>query len=167
MRGIAARRSPVSIPVSIPHSIPSDATKDGPHMYPSREARELAILLRISRELDICGDITATVDNPSELLAWAAILTEHSVRAWRAQDSGHRYVQVAADHRRAPVRGHLAAVLDCDGHLAFWEACGLDALAPGETRHLSASDLARAWEAMPITPPDLAGPPHPPSPGAA
>ena len=55
-------------------------------MYPSREARELAILLRISRDLDICGDVTATVDSPSELLAWADILSERSIRAWRAQD---------------------------------------------------------------------------------
>lgn len=34
-------------------------------MYPSKEARELAILLRISRELDIVGDVTATVESPS------------------------------------------------------------------------------------------------------
>ena len=38
-------------------------------MYPAKDARELAILLRISRELDVVGDVTATVDNPSELLA--------------------------------------------------------------------------------------------------
>lgn len=38
-------------------------------MYPCKEARELAILLRISRELDIVGDVTATVESPSELLA--------------------------------------------------------------------------------------------------
>jgi hypothetical protein len=136
-------------------------------MYPSREARELAILLRISRELDICGDITATVDNPSELLAWATILSEHRIRGWRAQDSGHRYVEVAADHRRAPVRGHVAAVLDCEEHVEFWAACGLDDLARGESQHLSAADLSRAWEAMPITPPDVAKPPHPPTTGVA
>jgi hypothetical protein len=136
-------------------------------MYPSREARELAILLRISRDLDICGDVTATVDNPSELLAWAAILSERSIRAWRAQDSGNRYVEVAADHRRAPVRGHVAAVLDCDHHMEFWAECGLDTLDPGESRHLEVADLARAWEAMPITPPDTATPPSPPTAGAA
>lgn len=136
-------------------------------MYPSREARELAILLRISRDLDICGDVTATADNPSELLAWAAILSEHSIRAWRAQDSGHRYLQVTADHRRAPVRGHVAAVLDCDAHIAFWDECGLAPLEPGETRSLTVRDLARAWEAMPITPPEAATPPSPPSEGAA
>jgi hypothetical protein len=133
-------------------------------MYPSREARELAILLRISRELDICGDATATVDNPSELLAWATVLTEPSIRAWRAHDSGHRYLEVAADHQRAPVRGHVAAVLDCEQHAAFWSECGLDDLASGGSRHLSTADLARAWETMPVTPPDA--PPDRPSAGA-
>ena len=48
-------------------------------MYPSQDARELAILLRISRELDIVGDVTATVDNPSELLAWATTLTSPDI----------------------------------------------------------------------------------------
>jgi hypothetical protein len=136
-------------------------------MYPSREARELAILLRISRELDICGDVTATVDNPSEILAWAAILTRPHVRAWRAQDSGHRYIQVTADHHRAPVRGHVAAVLDCAHHEEFWTQCGLGHLEPGDTHELSTADLARAWEIMPITPADAAAPPQPPSEGAA
>ena len=50
-------------------------------MYPSTVARQLAILLRISRELDIVGDVSATVDNPSELLAWAAILTDATIAA--------------------------------------------------------------------------------------
>lgn len=136
-------------------------------MYPSREAREIAILLRISRELDICGDVTATIDNPSELLAWAAILTEHKISAWRAQDSGNRFLHVAADHRRAPLRGHVAAVLHCEGHREFWTACGLDDLRPGDTRSLLAADLASAWEAMPVTPPDVAAPPPPPTTGAA
>jgi len=53
-------------------------------MYPTKDARELAILLRISRELDIIGDVTATVDNPSELLAWALILSSPHIVAWRA-----------------------------------------------------------------------------------
>jgi hypothetical protein len=136
-------------------------------VYPSREAREIAILLRISRELDICGDVTATIDNPSELLAWAAILTEHTITGWRAQDSGSRYLQVAADHRRAPVRGHVAAVLHCEDHRQFWTACGLDDLRPGDTRPLSAAGLAAAWEAMPVTPADVAAPPQSPATGAA
>ena len=136
-------------------------------MYPSREARELGILLRISRELDICGDVTATADSPSEILAWAAILTRPKVRAWRAKDSGHRYIQVAADHSRAPVRGHVAAVLDCDQHEEFWAQCGLGNLEPGDTCEAGTAALAHAWEVMPITPADGALPPQPPSAGAA
>jgi hypothetical protein len=135
-------------------------------VYPSREERELAILLRISRELDLCGDVTATVGDPSELLAWATILSEHTVSAWRAQDSGHRFLQVAADHHGAPIRGHVAAVLDSESHREF-SACGLDGLGPGETRRLVLADLARAWELMPISPGDLVAPPQQPTPGAA
>ena len=114
-------------------------------MYPAREARELAILLRISRELDICGDVTATVDNPSELLAWAAILTEPVITAWRAEDSGCRFVQVSADHQREPVRGHVSAVLACDQHPQFWDQLPLEHLAAGRTRALTVKDLATAW----------------------
>ena len=71
-------------------------------MYPSAKARELAILLRISRELDVCGDLTATVGNPSELIAWGSVLSDPKVLAWQAHDSGCRFVQVGADHHRAP-----------------------------------------------------------------
>jgi hypothetical protein len=123
-------------------------------MYPSRESRELAILLRISRELDVCGDITATLDNPSELLAWARIFTDPSITAWRAQDSGCRFVQVSGDHHRAPVRGHIAAVLACDQHPEFWDELNLDSLEPNRPHPLTVDDLAKAWEAMPLVPPD-------------
>lgn len=122
-------------------------------MYPSKEARELAILLRISRELDIVGDVSATVDNPSELLAWAAILTDVTIAAWRGQDSGHRYLQVTAEHRRAPVHGRIAAVLHCEQHQEFWHALHLDDVEPGQTRNLTLADLSAAWAAMPLTPP--------------
>ena len=120
-------------------------------MYPSKEARELAILLRISRELDIVGDVSATADAPSELLAWAYVLTDATIAAWRAEDSGRRYVQVTADHRRAPIRGRVSAVLHCEQHRAFWEALDLEHLEPGHTRALSVGDLSNAWEAMPVT----------------
>lgn len=133
-------------------------------MYPSAKARELAVLLRISRELDVCGDLTATVDNPSELLAWADVLEGPTVLGWRAHDSGCRFVHVAADHRRAPVRGHVSAVLSCDQHREFWEALHLSDLEAGCTRPLSVHDLAEAWKAMPITAPDSLVPPEPPSP---
>lgn len=133
-------------------------------MYPSKHARELAILLRISRELDIVGDLSATVDNPSELLAWAHILTDATIAAWRAEDSGHRYLQVTADHRRAPIRGRVAAVLACEHHPEFWEALGLKSLAPGSTRILRTKDLSEAWAAMPITSPSAdVEPPTPPA----
>ena len=117
-------------------------------MYPSAEAREIGILLKISRELDMCGDLTATVDNPSELIAWASVLTDPRVIAWRPQDSGCRFLQVSADHHRAPVRGHVSAVLSCEQHAHFWDALHLDDLKPGGTRSLGVADLAAAWEAM-------------------
>jgi hypothetical protein len=132
-------------------------------MYPSKHARELAILLRISRELDIVGDVSATIDNPSELLAWATILTDPTIAAWRAQDSGHRYIQVTADHARAPVRGRVTAVLPCEQHTEFWHALTLDQVSPGDTRTLSIADLTAAWSDMPITPPGVDTPaPTPP-----
>jgi hypothetical protein len=142
-------------------------------MYPAKDARELAILLRISRELDVVGDVTATVDNPSELLAWALALSQPDVVAWRAEDSGHRYLQVTADRHRPPIRGRVTAVLACDQHHEFWNALGLDQLATGEQRGLSVGALSSAWAVMPVTPaPADAGPgksagPHPPSPPPA
>jgi hypothetical protein len=133
-------------------------------MYPSPEEREVGILLRISRELDVCGDLTATVDNPSELIAWATVLTNPTVKAWRPQDSGCRFVHVSADHHRAPVRGHVSAVLSCEQHAHFWDALHLDDLEPGGARSLSVADLAAAWETMPLAPPEGQGTPDPPPP---
>lgn len=121
-------------------------------MYPAKDARELAILLRISRELDVVGDVTATVDNPSEILAWALVLSEPVILAWRADDSGHRYLQVAADRNRAPIRGRVTAVLPCDQHLEFWTALGLDQLVNGDRKPLKVDALSSAWAVMPITP---------------
>lgn len=120
-------------------------------MYPSKDARELAVLLRISRELDIVGDISATVDNPSELLAWANILTQPEIAAWCAKDSGHRYLHVTAEHKKAPVRGRITAVLSGDQHTFFWRELGLNDIAPGELRTVKLSELSAAWSAMPIT----------------
>jgi hypothetical protein len=123
-------------------------------MYPSQDARELAILLRISRELDIVGDISAIVDNPSELVAWASILHEAVIVAWRAEDSGHRYLQVTADHDSAPIRGRVAAVLLCEEHPEFWKALCPQDLRGGETRAISRDQLSSAWSEMPLSPPD-------------
>jgi hypothetical protein len=131
-------------------------------MYRGRNARQLAILLRISRDLDICGDVTATVDNPSELLAWANSLHEPVIQAWRAQDSGFRYVQVTADHAGAPIRGRVAAVLVCEQHQEFWDCLGLADLERGRSSPLAVADLARAWEAMPVFAPGTESPPQPP-----
>jgi hypothetical protein len=133
-------------------------------MYPSPEAREVGILLRISRELDVCGDLTATVDTPSELIAWATVLADPMVLAWRPQDSGCRFVQVSADHDRAPVRGHVSAVLACEQHAHFWDALHVGDLEPGHSRSLSVADLAEAWETMPLAPPEGQVMPDPPPP---
>lgn len=121
-------------------------------MYPAKDARELAILLRISRELDVVGDVTATVENPSELLAWALVLSEPEILAWRADHSGHRYLHVTAHRSRAPVRGAVTAMLPCDQHREFWTSLGLDQLAPGDRRPLSVEALSSAWAVMPVPP---------------
>jgi hypothetical protein len=130
-------------------------------MYPTQEAREVAILMRISRELDVCGDVTATANTPSELIAWASVLTEPAVVAWQATDSHSRFVQVSADHHRPPVRGRVAAVLACDDHRAFWDALDIEDLPAGRAMPLTLADLSRAWDAIPLTAPD-SGPPEPP-----
>jgi hypothetical protein len=84
-------------------------------MSTSLNAQQLTTLLRISSELDIIGDVTATVATPSELLAWAHALPEPTLCAWRAEDSGNRYVQVTAACHRNPVHGRVTAVLTGDG----------------------------------------------------
>ena len=124
-------------------------------MYPARATRELGILLRISRELDIVGDLTAVVDNPSELLAWANTLTNPAVTAWRANGSGACYVQVSAAHTREPVHGHITALMYCDQHPEFWHELTHDHAPDSGTKYpLTPADLSRAWQAMPITPPN-------------
>ena len=133
-------------------------------MYPAHDAHEISILLRTSRELDLVGDVTATVECPSDLLAWAVVLSRPEVLAWRSRDAGHRYVHVTAWRNRAPVRGQVTAVLDCDQHRAFWSALGLDPLVPGDRRALAVTELSSAWDVMPLTPPDTGqtSPPEPP-----
>lgn len=129
-------------------------------MYPAKDARELGILLRISRELDVVGDVTATVDNPSELLAWALVLADPDIVAWRAHDSGHRYLQVSADRNRAPIRGCVTAVLPCEQHQEFWNALGLDQLGAGDRQTLDVAALSTAWDVMPVTPSATDAPPQ-------
>jgi hypothetical protein len=120
-------------------------------MYPSQDARELSVLLKISREIDIVGDVTATVDSPSELIAWVSILPDAEIVGWQARDSGHRYLQVSADRHRAPVRGRVTAVLPCEQHLEFWNALALDSLEPEVVQHLDLQALSKAWSVMPVT----------------
>ena len=67
-------------------------------MHAAEDAHELAILLHTGRDLDIVGDMTATVAGPSELLAWALILSRPEVVAWRSRDSGQ---SLPARHRGA------------------------------------------------------------------
>lgn len=122
-------------------------------MYPSQDARELSVLLRISRELDIVGDVTATVDAPAELLAWATILEDPAIVAWRAEDSGHRYLHVTAVHHRRPIRGPITAVLHCEQHRAYWDELLPQDIPPGSKETLTIKDLSAAWNAMPLTPP--------------
>ncbi len=134
-------------------------------MYPAKDARELAILLRISRELDVVGDLTATVDSPSEILAWALTLSRPDVLACRATDSGHRYLHVSAHRNKAPIRGQITAVLDGEQHQGFWDALELSGLKPGDRRELSTDALSSAWATMPLTPESAgqAAPPQPPT----
>ena len=48
-------------------------------MYPTKDARELAILLRISRELDIIGDVTVWFPPNRGGLGYAASRTGAAV----------------------------------------------------------------------------------------
>lgn len=106
----------------------------------------LSTLLRISRDLDILGDLTATVDTPSTLLAWAHTLPEPIICAWRAADSGTRYVHVSAHCPRSPLRGQVTAVLNAEHHRSFWSALLTeDDLTPGEEQLLPLSALVAAW----------------------
>ena len=123
-------------------------------MYPNHAARELGVLLRLSQEIDVVGDLTAIVSNPSELLAWASTLAEPTVVAWQATDSGRRYVQVTAAHRHAPIRGRVSAVLHCEHHPEFWRELTADHdVTAGRQVSLTLKDLSRAWDVMPVAPP--------------
>jgi hypothetical protein len=128
--------------------------KEDPLTYPTADSRQLSILLRISRELDVVGDVTATVDQPSDVLAWATVLPEPTIGAWRAEDSGNRYVQVTAPHHRDPIHGRVTAVLPCEAHREFWDELLPKDLEPGQEQVLSLHELGSAWTAMPLRPPE-------------
>jgi hypothetical protein len=119
-------------------------------MSPPINAHEVSTLLRLSSELDIIGDVTATVATPSELLAWAHALPEPTICAWRAEDSGNRYIQVSAACHRNPVHGRVTAVLTADDHRPFWAALLPEGdLTAGAEQFLTLSALAAAWTALP------------------
>ena len=119
------------------------------------DERQLAVLLRISHSLDIVGDVSATVDNPSELIAWASVLREPNIFAWRGHVSGKRFVHITAVNATEPVHGRITAALRADDHPAFWKALISEGdLAPGDERTITAPELAKAWEATPVEVPD-------------
>lgn len=122
-------------------------------MYSTDDPRQIGVLLRMSRALDIVGDVSVSVDDPSELLVWANTLPDPTALAWRALDSEKRYVQVSAAHHRRPIHGMITAVLCCEEHRAFWdELLGKD-LAPGTEKPTSLESLSQAWAtAVPLTP---------------
>jgi len=126
-------------------------------VYPSENAHQLSVLLRTSRELDIVGDVTATVDHPADLLAWSDLLPNPIVYAWRTH-SGSRYVQVTSRYNHDPIHGRVAAVLAADPHREFWGELVRDGdLGPGQEHPVTPRELAAAWAAMPLAP-DAAGP---------
>jgi hypothetical protein len=124
-------------------------------MHESSEERQVAVLLRISESIDIVGDVSLTVANPSELLAWATVLSGPAVFAWRGHVSGQRFVHVTAVNASAPVHGRVTVALRADDHPAFWSALipGGD-LDPGEELALVPKDLGAAWDATPIDVPE-------------
>jgi hypothetical protein len=124
-------------------------------MPSSADERQLAVLLRISQSLDIVGDVSVTVDNPAELIAWANVLANPSIFAWRGQVSGKRFVHVTAVNGTNPIHGRATAALRADQHLPFWKALlAHEDLDPGEEQLRTTQQLAEAWEAMPVEIPD-------------
>ena len=120
-------------------------------MFESAKERQLAVLLRISESIDIVGDVSVTVANPSELLAWADVLPSPNIFAWRGHGSGKRFVHVTAVSASNPVHGRITAALRADGHPAFWKALipGND-LDPGDELSLTRQNIAAAWDATPL-----------------
>lgn len=119
------------------------------------DARQLAVLLRISESLDIVGDVSATVENPAELLAWASVLPDCSIFAWRGHVSGNRFVHVTAVHKTNPIHGRVTATLRADHHRAYWNALVPENdLKPGDEQPVTLKQLSAAWEAMPIEVPE-------------
>ena len=120
-------------------------------MYSSADERQLAALLRISESVDIVGDVSVTVANPSELLAWATTLAKPHIVAWRGQVSGKRFVHVTAVNTNNPIHGRVTAALRADGHRPFWsELVTNHDLEHGGEESLTLQRLSEAWNAAPL-----------------
>lgn len=115
-------------------------------MSTSIDAHQLSTLLRVNSALDIVGEVTATVANPSELAAWGPSLPEPTICARPAEDSGNRYVHFIAACHRTPVHGRVTAVLTGDDHRLFWAVLLPDNdLSAGEEQLLPLDALVTAW----------------------
>lgn len=126
-------------------------------MYLSEEAHEFAVLLGISREVHIHGDVAATVDDPCEFVAFATMLSAPEITAWTGSSSARGSIQACADRTGPPVHGRITVVLACEQHPIFWNALSrrLDRIEPHTTRHLTIADLTEAWSTMPTAPPPV------------
>jgi hypothetical protein len=120
-------------------------------VYGSADLHELSMLHSSSGlDINVVGDVTATVDGPTDLLAWAKELSAPRIVIWRAH-SGGRYIQVTASATASP-GGRVSALLCCDPHPHFWnELVDTSDLTAGRERVLSPRDLSRtcAWDAIP------------------
>lgn len=115
----------------------------------------MGVLLRLSQSIDVVGDVSVTVANPSELLAWANTLSDPGIFAWRGHISGNRFVHVTAVNGSNPIHGRVTAVLRADQHIHFWKTLIPDGdLEPGDELSLTAVQLADAWDSTPIDVPD-------------
>lgn len=136
-------------------------------MSASADPHQVSTLLRLSRELDIVGDVTVTVATPSDLLAWAHTLPTPSIGAWRAADSTHRYVHVSATSHRNPVHGRITAVLSGDDHHSFWTALLPQRdLPPGGEALLPLRALVTAWSTATLEPESATETPTTSTPGS-
>lgn len=123
---------------------------DQPSLERTTTERQMAVLLRIGAGLDILGDVSITVDYPSDLVAWTNVLTRPAVVAWRATDSGTRFVQVSDHSTRPPVHGIITAVLPADHRRQFWNTLLRQGEpTPGNERKLDRNDLITAWTSEP------------------
>ena len=124
-------------------------------MTTSPGSRELSSLLRLGQSLDIVGDVSVTVEHPSQLLAWANALNSPSIFAWRGHVSGKRFVHITAVNGTTPVHGRITAALRADEHPGFWRTLlPEEDLEPGEELTLTPQDLATAWERSPLDVPE-------------